>query len=44
LATPNKYIYFCISNTIGILTADHSLVDAYALSCLYISVSNAVVE
>jgi len=44
LTTLNSYIYFCIGNTIGILTPDNSLVDAYALSCLCIPVSNAVVE
>jgi len=34
--------YFCIGNTIGILT-DNLLVATYALSCLCISVSNAFV-
>jgi len=36
--------FFCIGNTIGILTADDMLVAAYALSCLCIPVSNAVVK
>jgi len=35
--------YFCIGNTIGILT-DNLLVATYFLSCLCILVSNAVVE
>jgi len=39
LATLNSDIYLCISNTIGILPADHSLVGAYASSCLCIAVS-----
>jgi len=35
--------YLCIGNTTGILT-DNLLVATYALSCLCIPVSNAVVE
>ena len=43
LATLNSYIYFCIGNKIGILT-DNLLVATYALSCLCVPVSNAIVE
>jgi len=43
LATLNSYIYFCIGNTIGVLT-ENVLVATYALPCLCILVSNAVVE
>jgi len=39
----NSYIYFCIGNTIGILT-DNLPVTTYAPSCLCISVCNAFVE
>jgi len=35
--------HFCIGKTIDILT-DNVLVATYNLSCLYIPVSNAVVE
>ena len=43
LATLNTCIHLCIGNTIGILT-DNLLVATYALPCLCIPVSNAVVE
>ena len=43
LPTLNSYIYFCIANTTDILV-DNLLVATYALSCLCIPVSNAVVE
>jgi len=43
-AALNSYTYICVGNTIGILTADNLQVAAYALSCLCIPVSNAVVE
>jgi len=44
LAILNSYINFFVGNTIGILTADISLLGADALSCLCIPLSNAVVE
>jgi len=41
MATLNSYIYFCIGNTI-VIFAEHLLVAIYALSCLWIPVSNAL--
>jgi len=43
LTTLNSYIYFCIGNTIGVLT-ENVLVATYALSYLCIPVSKPVVE